>query len=414
MSYDWYAKLATPGGAGMPLPPHEERRRLAIQIHLGDRDAAKEAVRDKLSAWGSELPEALRYQGPGDAAPLLPRAICLRFTWTLAEPFFSRAQHQFDAMDNPIVRDGLTGEPCLPASGAKGMLRHAMADFDPAPPAGVITALFGNEQGANDDFRAGHLLVGAVTYQAAAAPDILSPHERQFRVVDKPIGFETIPKGTQAAWSMQLIERQAGELDCATLLRSVLKGVDFLVGSLGLSAKRSAGFGLGEKLKVELVLGSAWRLGDALGEAVIHFSEPEPPRPREPQWHRTDWALEALVDRQAGTMRCEKSRAAQVLAEADAREIARHAPKKKINMQELLSRWSRNDQAGAEWDRFNSALNENQAGQAARQAALAAFQAWEQRRAAHLAAPQPRRHRFSAVGDALSALTQLAPREVAP
>ncbi len=183
--------------------------------------------------------------------------------WTLKTPFFSRGISEFSAVDNPVSRDRLSGVPVLYASGARGMLRHT---YDGECLSEEISDLFGNDRELEDDEVgfAGCLNVGDVCFRGGTFAEIFTPHERASRTVQNPVFFEMVNKDVSAQWSLMLFDFKCCPKRIRELLPSVLSHMKYLIEELGMSAKRSSGYGIGKNLTVQLNPGTKLGIPDSL------------------------------------------------------------------------------------------------------------------------------------------------------
>ena len=237
----------------------EEERRPVKKHRRFNPDDAKNYAKDQIL---SKLTQKKCYPDflPQDvSADLLPNENCcgFHFSWTLKTPFFSRGIAEFSAVDNPISRDRLTEYPCLHASGAKGMLRHT---FDPVADKDRILFLFGNDREVKSqaDALAGSLVSTDVFFKCEKTfQEIISPHERPTRTVKLPVFFEMVKAGASAEWSIMLFDFANRTERIRESVPIVLEHVSDLILDLGMSAKRSSGYGVGKDLKVTVTPGSA-------------------------------------------------------------------------------------------------------------------------------------------------------------
>lgn len=419
MSYDWYAYLHTSElqesdvreeTSVSPGDVWRHRQKLTLHVHGPDaespvrsreanrrgkhnslgkrRDLAKTKAAGCIRPWATD--DELAYVSPGQCEPFGRFGVNLQFKWELASPFFSRAESTFDALDNPVARDRLTGLPCLPPSGAKGMLRHAAAGNAEKE---LVETLFGTVRD-DDSGRAGCLIPGAVFFDKVAT-DMFSPHNREFGVVDHPVTFEVVPAGSRAEWGLALFERGPGSLSVREALCLVLESVQTLLEDLGMSAKRTVGYGLARSIAVDV------RAGSGLGfpEEFITvggkpFEEPEPPRPpsppKLPAWH------EALMEN--GALICERAESAERLIDYQSRKEGKTKPKQLKNIRKS---WEKRGRAEAVWDACRAALDADAPEQREKAAQMAAaHDAWEQRRRAY-EAKRPRRVHFDTLDQAV-------------
>lgn len=187
--------------------------------------------------------------------------------WNLKTPFFSRGISEFSAVDNPVSRDRLSGVPVLYASGARGMLRHTY-DGESLPE--EISDLFGNDRELEDDEVgfSGCLNVGDVCFGERTFAEIFTPHDRASRTVQNPVFFEMVNKDVSAKWGLMLFDFKCCPKRIRELLPSVLSHLKYLIEELGMSAKRSSGYGIGKNLTVQLNPGAKLGIPDSLKQKL--------------------------------------------------------------------------------------------------------------------------------------------------
>ncbi|MDI7277051.1 MAG: RAMP superfamily CRISPR-associated protein, partial [Anaerolineae bacterium] len=138
--------------------------------------------------------EACWLNADPDPAPLGPHAFSLRFTFCLAQPYFSRDENALYIVDNPIARDRTFGLPIVRPSGWKGNLRAALRNlgYDDGDP--TVSRLFGKR--VDESGQAGRLIF-LPTFFTCTGLEIINPHDRATRVGTAPILFETVPPGAE-------------------------------------------------------------------------------------------------------------------------------------------------------------------------------------------------------------------------
>lgn len=222
-----------------------------------------------------------------DPAPLGPYAFSLRFTFRLAQPYFSRDDNAFYIVDNPIARDRTFGLPIVRPSGWKGNLRAAVdrlghGDNDPA-----VRRLFGKR--VDESGHAGRLIFFP-TFFGRTGLEIINPHERATRVGTVPILFETVPAGTEGTFTLLYAPYDRLGEDPAVTARevaedlvTVARGVEAMLRTYGFSAKKTIGFGLVQDIVSEGLLRIVLPAGVG-SPAAVPQGEARPPEPTLPRY----------------------------------------------------------------------------------------------------------------------------------
>ncbi|NLF01824.1 MAG: hypothetical protein GX601_12690, partial [Anaerolineales bacterium] len=115
---------------------------------------------------------------PGLRMDVLPAGTwLLRFEFTLAKPYISHDDEASYLVDNPVTKDHVLGLPLIRPSSWKGNLRSALrltkgwSDERPE-----MARLFGNQQGAENGFRAGRLQCFPTFFRRIGL-EIINPHD---------------------------------------------------------------------------------------------------------------------------------------------------------------------------------------------------------------------------------------------
>ncbi|MBT3375860.1 MAG: hypothetical protein HN742_24355 [Lentisphaerae bacterium] len=403
MFHDWYSAIhddPTIVGASSV----GKRQKLALDVFSDDgRDEAKENARKCSSPWFTDGSHS--YEAPADGPLPTTRSIAVKLEWTLTSPFFSRAESEFDAIDNPISRDRLTGYPILKATGAKGMMAHLVQLDDEA----LWQKLFGraNDQDGTGD--SGRAVFGDVVFDKVDT-DIFSPHDRQHGVVDHPVGFEVVPTGAKATWGFLLFERVCRELEILSCLEQLLETARDLICEYGMSAKRTVGYGMGKEIHVTLRPGAAWDFGvEGQRIDIVPFDEPEPEKPTKAESLDLPKHHEALMSN--GRMACERSEAAGVLTDDECRRRGLTRPKQRGK---VSKGWIRKDKATKLWDDCRRILDAQTSGLAEEsRAKQQAHDEWARRKVEWENSPDHRElsYAFTDVAEAIQAIC--AGKEVA-
>jgi len=276
MSYDLFAELEN----GLDIPQKAKdvfkRQKETITVYTAHNNDKKDKAKDRAKGltknWVANK-DLENYLQPSDFPPLLKRTVSVKMNWKMKTPFFSRSNSEFSAIDNPIERDTLTGKPVLHASGMKGLLRAVMIEKDK----NVTFQLFGNDRLDDDNISVGRMVIGDIMFDKADT-DMFAPHEREFGVVDHPVTFEIVPAKANAEWGFTIIEYSKNEIALKKALLLLFESLSDLLIDFGISAKRSSGYGLCDKIKFEIKIGSDLKLNsDALEKK--EFSKPEPLKP---------------------------------------------------------------------------------------------------------------------------------------
>ena len=378
--------------------PRARRWFYTYKVYAGGSDTEKNEAKEKAAtdcrnnpAWCRDFPVI----APGGRAPFLTTGLGLELSWNLKTPFFSRSESEFDAIDNPVSRDPINGLPILHAAGVKGMLRQIIASRDPEL-ADKLCGRVNQDEDAESGGNAGSVIFGDVEFQNSA-PDIFSPHDHTFGVVDHPIFFEVAAAGSRARWGLMItaLDPECGREDVAILLTAIKE----LLYDYGLSAKRSSGYGIAEKgVTVTMRPGRRIRLPEEFccreGRA---FSEP-PPRPPERRMNEPEF-FGLLSDGEK--MLVEREQALSTLLQKQFPKIDKKNKKEVSAKKKFKAKWEKKDAAGKLWDSCEKFIeqrqNHNPAAEAERQEAYAA---WEKRRAEH----EARRRSYYAFADLESAL----------
>lgn len=187
--------------------------------------------------------------------------LALEVEFELLTPWYSKDDRLFHVLDNPVRKDRVFGVPFMAAASWKGMLRWAcrmQAGLRGDP--NWILHLFGNEKGADEDFREG-ALVFYPTWFDKIGFEVINPHDRSRRAGKQPIYYEVVPgrrpkpnnpdeyedggKGAlhllYAPWP-----GMRAAVEPKDFLPNLLKAIETLLTTYGISAKRTVGWGTGK------------------------------------------------------------------------------------------------------------------------------------------------------------------------
>jgi CRISPR/Cas system CSM-associated protein Csm3 (group 7 of RAMP superfamily) len=212
-----------------------------------------------------------------DLADLPPYTFVLQFPFRLTKSYISKDECDFYIMDNPVRRDRVFQLPYVAPSSWKGSLRGALwkLGYDETRPS--IRRLFGNEKGAEEDFRAGRLRFFP-SFFSRHGLEIINPHDRERKVGTKPILFESVPAGTPAVFSLLYVPFDRAGQDEAQTRREVAEdlglvadGVCTMLCVYGFGAKTSSGYGIAGDNFVTVIDGRREKLpeGSVVLKAVL-------------------------------------------------------------------------------------------------------------------------------------------------
>jgi CRISPR-associated protein Cmr2 len=184
-----------------------------------------------------------------DLANLPSYTFFLQFPFRLTKSYLSRDERVFYIVDNPVRRDKVFQLPCVAPSSWKGGLRAALWKLGYGETHTGIRRLFGNEKGAEGDFRAGRLRFFPTFFKRHSL-EIINPHDRERKVGKNPILFESVPAGTTGVFSLLYVpfdwqgqdEAQVRQ-EVAEDLKLVADGVPAMLCVHGFGAKTSSGYG---------------------------------------------------------------------------------------------------------------------------------------------------------------------------
>ncbi len=211
----------------------------------------------------------------------LPDSSWLAFevTFKLQTPWYSRDDRPFHVLDNPVRKDRVFGVPYMSAASWKGLLRWAcriqaglhdhLAQHSGAlngwqdPP--WILHLFGNEKGETEDFQQG-ALVFYPTWFDKIDFEVINPHSRRTRAGTQPIYYEVVPADTKGRLDLLYAPLPGtaprDKVKPGEAIEPLLKAIEVLLTTYGISAKRTAGWGTATVRRWK-----AWRNGQTPIEA---------------------------------------------------------------------------------------------------------------------------------------------------
>ncbi|GBD02283.1 hypothetical protein HRbin18_02020 [bacterium HR18] len=212
--------------------------------------------------------------------------IALQVDFELLTPWYSKDDRVFHVLDNPVRKDRVFGVPFMSAASWKGMLRWACRmqaglqkhleegkRFEAWKDPPWILHLFGNEKGEERDFHQGALIFYPTWFDRIGF-EVINPHSRERRAGTQPIYYEVVPgrrpkqqeRGQQEDDQQhqknqdQFEEGGKGALhllyapwpgmksvaDPQEFIPKLLKAIENLLTTYGISAKRTVGWGTAE------------------------------------------------------------------------------------------------------------------------------------------------------------------------
>lgn len=196
--------------------------------------------------------------------------IGIKVKFTLETSWYSKDDRPFHVLDNPVRKDRVFGVPFMSAASWKGMLRWAcrmqsgLADhfkmrnmkIDDWKDPEWILHLFGNEQSEteSDKFKAG-ALVFYPTWFSKVGFEVINPHSRKTKAGTNPIIYEVVPANTPGFLSLLYaplpgqVERD--NIKLVKVVEKLIVGIEQLLQTYGISAKRTVGWGTANINKLE-------------------------------------------------------------------------------------------------------------------------------------------------------------------
>ena len=182
--------------------------------------------------------------------------------FTLQTPWYSKDDRPFHVLDNPLRKDRVFGVPFMSASSWKGMLRWAFAmrtgQIGPnletdekklEPYKKQELHLFGNERGEQKKFQSGALQFYPTWFDAIDF-ELINPHDRARRAGTNPILYEVVPAGTKGILKLLYApapgEAKKDKVERVECLCALIEAIRLLLGTYGISAKRTVGWGTAE------------------------------------------------------------------------------------------------------------------------------------------------------------------------
>jgi len=241
---------------------HLSRIRGDQDVQLRDFGNRLQAARAKAAAeWRSQIEAFLPRQG--DLCALPDGSWLLEIQFRLARPFTSKTEGEFHPWEerevdkkkratdwfeiqNPVVRDHLTGLPIVRPTTWKGHLSFAAAAIHADPD--VCARLFGTIRGS-DAGQTGRLHFFPTFFVEATARDVVTPLSRDTRTPARgPIDFEVLGPGCRGRFSLLYVPRPRGRSwnsqQIPDDLEVAARAVKAMLLEYGFSAKKTSGWGV--------------------------------------------------------------------------------------------------------------------------------------------------------------------------
>src|SRR5579875_3553617 len=202
-----------------------------------------------------KLPECLGLDAQFNNLPD-PDWIAFEVCFKLKTPWYSKDDRTFHVLHNPVRKDRVFGVPFMSAASWKGLLRWACQmqeclkrrnkSFAECKDHLWIPHLFGNEKNEDAHFQSGALAFRP-TWFSKICFEVINPHSRKTRAGTMPIYYEVVPAGTsgQLRFLYAPLPGTAArdEVEPSKALCKLLCATHALLGTYGISAKRTAGWG---------------------------------------------------------------------------------------------------------------------------------------------------------------------------
>jgi CRISPR-associated protein Cmr2 len=187
------------------------------------------------------------YPQPADLTSMPDGSWLLRIDFSLRKPYTSKAEGEFRSSEggyeiqNPIVRDHLTGLPTVRPATWKGHLTfaarlEAIEDQE---------RLFGSASGENGE--AGRLHFFPTFFEGELSREVVTPLSRVTRTpVRGPIDFEVLKAGSRGCFHLLYVPRPVpgAVADVAVDLERSAKAVGSMLLNYGFSARKTSGWGV--------------------------------------------------------------------------------------------------------------------------------------------------------------------------
>ncbi|TXD34814.1 hypothetical protein FRC96_12200 [Lujinxingia vulgaris] len=268
MVYDYYASLhgpqINPSAKTAPDLVSGMADECLVWPTKGDksREEFRRTYQQQAKNISASFPDDLKLDP--DSTLTVPGWFALTVQFTLQTPWYSRDDRPFHVLDNPLRKDRVFGVPFMSAASWKGLLRWACRMeagllehlekhdnlFRGWQDPDWIVHLFGNEKGEDEDFERGALAFRPTWFDKVGF-EVINPHDRKRRAGKNPIVYEVVPPGTGGMLRLVYLPHP-GEAAPTDTFKKLFDAIEKLLTVYGISAKRTAGWGLTNELKWEL------------------------------------------------------------------------------------------------------------------------------------------------------------------
>jgi hypothetical protein len=226
-----------------------------------DKKLKDYAIKECIAQVAGAIPENTRLMDllalepaltPADLAVLPPGSFGVQFRFALVDHWFSRDDHPFSPLDNPVRKETVFKVPEMGGSGWKGVFRNACRwkgvfrnaclDADEA----AINRLFGQGNEGNENGGDGRLYFFSSFFRkesvAVIEPYVINPHSRKTKAGKNPILFEVVAPESQGRFTLLYVAKEVDKhlaedrQRIATLIKRVFT-------KTGFGAKTGVGFG---------------------------------------------------------------------------------------------------------------------------------------------------------------------------
>ena len=237
------------------------------------KNEARGCYKKRVAGATFQLPSDLNLDR-GFGEPLLTDWLSIEIRFKLLSPWYSKDDRPFHVLDNSVRKDRVFGVPYMSAASWKGLLRWACrmqvglqehlqrhgGKLDDWSDPDWIIHLFGNEKGKKEDFLRGALAFYP-TWFSQVGFEVINPHSRKTRAGTQPILYEVVPADTEGILRLLYAPLPgAAERDGVRpteAIPNLLDAAKQLLTIYGVSAKRTAGWGIAELLGAR-VNGPPW------------------------------------------------------------------------------------------------------------------------------------------------------------
>ncbi len=209
-----------------------------------------------------KLPECLGLDAQFNNLPD-PDWIAFEVCFKLKTPWYSKDDRTFHVLHNPVRKDRVFGVPFMSAASWKGLLRWACRmhaglrdhlerserKLEGWKDRDWIIHLFGNEKAEGQAFQRGALAFYP-TWFFNLGFQVINPHSREKRAGTGPIYYEVVPEETCGVLKLLYAPlpnaADKGKVEPADALVKLMKSIEKLLTTYGISAKRTTGWGTAE------------------------------------------------------------------------------------------------------------------------------------------------------------------------